>query len=76
MLFYTVKKQAADETNFFDEDPYKFSPFGITKYKFENVSNFKELRLSMEVKALHDFVVVKSVEEGAQAEKNEIFPGM
>jgi len=62
------QKHREVEDNFFEDDPFKFSPFLMTKYKFEN---FKRDPLGFDLKVLKihsSFVAVKSIKPNSQAE--------
>eukprot|EP01083_Nonionella_stella_P238569 835889_1 len=61
--------------NFFEDDPYKFSPFFIMKYKFEKVKS-EPLGFDLKILQLHSqFVAVKSIKPDSQAETFGILPG-
>ncbi|ETO09615.1 hypothetical protein RFI_27762, partial [Reticulomyxa filosa] len=67
----SLKTQKKDQ--FFEDDPYKFSPFHILKYTF-NVS--EKLGFALKLIESHDqFVAVQSVEEDSQAHKFDLQPG-
>ena len=71
----SMKAEEADD-NFFEDDPYKFSPFLIMKYKFEKVKS-EPLGFDLQIIDLHQqFVAVKSIKPDSQAEAFGIEPGL
>eukprot|EP00485_Elphidium_margaritaceum_P004014 CAMPEP_0202687728 /NCGR_PEP_ID=MMETSP1385-20130828/3367_1 /ASSEMBLY_ACC=CAM_ASM_000861 /TAXON_ID=933848 /ORGANISM="Elphidium margaritaceum" /LENGTH=1356 /DNA_ID=CAMNT_0049342569 /DNA_START=13 /DNA_END=4083 /DNA_ORIENTATION=+ len=70
----SIKQQEAAD-DFFVDDPYKFSPFLILKYKFERVKN-EPMGFDLQIISLHQkFVAVKSIKPDSQAENFGILPG-
>ncbi|ETO14528.1 hypothetical protein RFI_22843 [Reticulomyxa filosa] len=66
-------QKTQQKEQFFEDDPYKFSPFHMLKYTFNVNEKFGfELQL---IESHDQFVAIQSIEEGSQAHKFDLQVG-
>ena len=71
----SIQKQEKED-KFFEDDPYKFSPFLLNKYTFARVKS-ESLGFDLQILQLHSqFVAVKSIKPESQTEAFGVEPGI